>query len=218
MSLEARPPNRHISSTPTSLTSASRLLETYLANSERHPHLHPDALITPNGVTFSSHGGPTGGVVMHNLRRVAAGFRGEYLEPERTPQPEEDQDAVFEDLDSWVKSGEHTMSGEGGKKSNPSKDDEWQDMAEYEREEGVVEVGEIGTRTTFVQEGSQEPDVQVTGVAQDGKRKRGGAGDSEAVGKLSKEARKKAKKEKNQQWKRENEKKRAEHKRAENGE
>ncbi|CAO2649102.1 Nn.00g100510.m01.CDS01 [Neocucurbitaria sp. VM-36] len=208
MSLEAPPPSRHISSTPITLTSASRLLETYLANSERHPHLHPDALITPTGVTFSSHGGPTGGVVMHNLRRVAAGLRGEYLEPERTPEPEEDQDAVTEGLDSGRKSRKDRKGGKGGNKEKSTKDDEWQDMAEYEREEGVVEVGDIGTRTSIVQEGGKESEVQATGDAQDGKRKRATV-DSEAVAQLSKEARKKAKKERNQQWKRDHEKKRA---------
>ncbi|KAH4341242.1 hypothetical protein HBH98_182210 [Parastagonospora nodorum] len=32
-----------------------------------------------------------GSVVMHSLRRVAAGMRGEFLEPEKTPEPEEDE-------------------------------------------------------------------------------------------------------------------------------
>lgn len=145
---------------------------------------------------------------MHNLRRVAAGLRGEYLEPERTPEPEEDQDAVTEGLGNGRKSGKDRKGDRGGNKSKSTEDDEWQDMAEYEREEGVVEVGDIGTRTTIVQEGGEESDVQVTGGAQDGKRKRA-AVDSEAVAQLSKEARKKAKKEKNQQRKRDNEKKRA---------
>ncbi|KAF1845891.1 uncharacterized protein K460DRAFT_366738 [Cucurbitaria berberidis CBS 394.84] len=191
MSVEAPPPSRHISSTPISLTSASRILETYLTNSERHPHLHPDALITPTGVTFSSHGGPVGGVVMHNLRRVAAGLRGEYLEPEKTPEPEEDDGADTESWGHGKKSG-----GQGGKKRKLTGDTEWQDMADYEREEGFVEIGEVGTRTTVVQDGGAEPDVEVTGQ----------------IPNIGKEARKKAKKEKNQQEKREREKKRAEKK------
>ena len=141
---------------------------------------------------------------MHNLRRVAAGLRGEYLEPERTPEPEEDEAAVFEGLGNGRKAGKDKK---GGKKSKSTENDDWQDMAEYEREEGVVEVGDIGTRTTAVQEG-EEPEVQATGGAQDGKKKRA-AVDSEVVGKVSKEARKKAKKEKNQQRKRDNEKERA---------
>ena len=144
-----------------------------------------------------------GGVVMHNLRRVAAGWRGEYLEPEGTPEPQ-GEDAVAEGFGSGNKSGQ-AKDGKGGKET-----EEWQDMAEYEREEGVIEVGEVGIRSTAVQEGGKEPRVQVTGGAPVGKKRKEAVINSEAGGKLDKEARKKAKKEKNQQRKRDNEKKRAE--------
>ena len=89
MGPEALPPYRHLSSNPITAEHASSIVATYLANSESHAHLHPDALITPTGVQFSSHGGSTGGVVLHNLRRVAAGLRGEHLDPEPSPEPEE---------------------------------------------------------------------------------------------------------------------------------
>lgn len=145
---------------------------------------------------------------MHNLRRVAAGLSGEYLEPERTPEPEEDDDAVFGGVSKGKTSGKDRKGGKSGKSSKTTDDDEWQDMAEYEREEGVVAVGEVGTRTTVVQEDGEEPEAHATSGAQDTKRKRDTV-DGEAFGKLSKEARKKAKKEKNQQRKRNNEKKRA---------
>jgi len=169
------------------------MLETYLQNSEVHPHLHPDALITPTGVTFSSHGGPSGGVVMHHLRRVAAGLRGEYLEPEATPEPEEDDaDAAPGNKGYKNKSANKGVESEG-----------WTDMATYAQEEGLgIEIGEVGDRMNVVQEGGEEPEVE----AADGGRKRKGDGevDAGADGKMDKEARKKAKKERDQKRKREN--------------
>ncbi|OAL49132.1 hypothetical protein IQ07DRAFT_588478 [Pyrenochaeta sp. DS3sAY3a] len=186
MSLEAPPPSRHISSKPISMDAASIILQRYLLNSESHSHLHPDALITPSGVTFSSHGGPMGGVVMHNLRRVAAGLRGEYLEPESTPAPE---DGDGDDGNSANK------GANGGKRKRKGAEEDWQEMAEYEQEEGRIEVGEVGPRSNAVQEGGEEPQIEAT--------------DAPADGKLDKEARKRAKKERNQQQKKEKEKKRA---------
>lgn len=192
---DAPPPHRLIASKPISTADASTMLQTYITNSEAHPHLHPDALITPTGVTFSSHGGPTGGVVMHNLRRIAAGLRGEYLEPEPTPEPEEEEGAQ----------GEQAWKGNKTKGRKTTFTDpqagtvevEWQDKEAYEREQGEIEVGELGKRTNVVQDGGEEPDVEVTGDKRKG-------GDE----KLDKEARKKAKKERDAQRKKENEKKR----------
>lgn len=185
MHAETLPPYVHISSRAISQTDASQILEKYLLNSESHPHLHPDALITPTGVTFSSHGGPTGGVVMHNLRRVAAGLRGEYLEPEATPEPEEDEGAA----------AAKSRSGKKGK--NGADQEEWQTMSEWEREEGLVEVGEIGERTNVVQEGGEAPEVE---VEQDAPKKRKTDGE-----KVDKEARKKLKKQRNKELRKEKE-------------
>lgn len=172
-----------------------------MRNSESHPHLHPDALITPTGVTFSSHGGPAGGVVMHNLRRVAAGLRGEYLEPEATPEPEEQE--ASEDAHA----GKKGKKNKGPKKSAGAEQEEgWTDMATYAQEEGLgMEVGEIGDRTNVVAEGGEEPEIEATNASGEKKKKRK-EGD-EADGGLDKAARKKAKKERDLQRKRENAKK-----------
>ncbi|KAH7401970.1 hypothetical protein DE146DRAFT_450015 [Phaeosphaeria sp. MPI-PUGE-AT-0046c] len=200
MSLEAPPPSRHVSSTPISLTDASSMLETYLLNSESHPHLHPDALITPNGVSFSANGGPMGGVLLHNLRRVAAGLRGEFLEPEKTPEVEEIED---ENADAYG-AGKYNKK----RKSVPdaTTDSDWEPLAQFEAEQGGIEIGEIGDRSNFVQEGGEEPEVQTASGVQEPekKRKKGGAGLTD------KEARKQAKRERDQQRKRDNEKLRAE--------
>jgi omega-6 fatty acid desaturase (delta-12 desaturase) len=68
---------------------------------------------------------------------------------------------------------------------------EWQDKEVYEQEQGEIEVGEISDRTNVVQEGGEEPEVEVTGE----KRK-------------SKEDRKKEKKERDAKRKKTNEKER----------
>ncbi|KAF1993073.1 hypothetical protein P154DRAFT_528054 [Amniculicola lignicola CBS 123094] len=147
MGPDSLPPHRLLSTVPIPSSSASTILSTYLANSEAHPHLHPDALITPTGVTFSSHGGPTGGVIMHNLRRIAAGLRGEYLEPEKTPEPEAEE----------VESGKQWKGKDKRKNIEVAGGEEgWQNMSEYERDnetEGLV-VGDWGERDTFVAQGA----------------------------------------------------------------
>jgi hypothetical protein len=199
MSLEAPPPSRKLDSTPISVADASRMLETYITNSESHPHLHPDALVTPTGVAFSSNGGPMGSVVMHNLRRVAAGLRGEFLEPEKTPEPEENEDEYAGKKFNKKRKGSTTQ------------DDGWVNKDVYERDQGFVEIGDVGDRSNFVQEGGEEPEVQVTeGAQEEGAKKRkkdGEAGQGDAG--MDKEARKKAKKERDQQRKRDDAKKKA---------
>lgn len=196
---DAPPPHRLISSKPVSVSDASAVLQTYIANSEAHPHLHPDALITPTGVTFSSHGGPTGGVVMHNLRRIAAGLRGEYLEPDLTPEPEEEE-AAGEDRGWKGKKGKGTKTTFTDPEAGTVQI-EWQDKETYEREQGEMEIGDLAHRANVVGDGGEEPDLELTG----GKRK----ADKDEGGKLDKEARKKAKKERDALRKKENEKKRA---------
>jgi hypothetical protein len=180
------------------------MLETYITNSESHPHLHPDALVTPTGVAFSSNGGPMGSVVMHNLRRVAAGLRGEYLEPEKTPEPEENEDENADGLGAGKKFNKKR------KGFTTLREEDWEDKAVYEQEQGGIEVGEIGDRMNFVQEGGEEPEVQVTTGAEEEtgvkkRKKEGEASSGDAV--VDKEARKKAKKERDAQRKRDNAKK-----------
>jgi hypothetical protein len=200
MSIHTLPPTRHHSSIPISLPTASTLLETYISLSETHPHLHPDALITPTGVTFSAHGGPLGGAVMHNLRRVAAGLRGEYLEP----AVEEDEEA--ENTENAAPETNEKGSGSSKKDVETTANEGWQPMSEYEREEGKVEVGEIGERDHFVASGVDlVPEVLQVGDGDEdaaGKKRKG-------ENKLDKEARKKAKKERNKEFKRRKEGKKA---------
>ena len=141
-----------------------------------------------------------GGVLLHNLRRVAAGLRGEFLEPEKTPEVE-DNDGENADADGAWKQNKKRKSA-----PNATTDDEWEPLAQFEADQGGLEIGEIGDRMNFVQEGGDEPEVQVTAGAQESgkKRKKGGEGLTD------KEARKQAKRERDLQRKRDNEKMRAE--------
>ena len=129
-----------------------------------------------------------GGAVMHNLRRVSAGMQGEYLEPEKTPEPEDK-----EEEEGWKRNGK-------AKRPRKMKDEGWQNMSEYEREV-EVEIGELGQRSNFVGEGRDAPEVRIVG-----EKRKTGLGEE---GGVDKEAKKKAKKERNKEFKRQKEKERA---------
>jgi hypothetical protein len=128
---------------------------------------------------------------MHNLRRVAAGLRGEYLDPEKSPEPEEFP-TEHPKKRKISRTGKTKLFGGA---ADPSLDSDWQNQSEYEREQAVDEVGEIGDRSNFVGEGGDAPEVEVTGSAEleDGGKKRKAKDD--------KEARKLAKKERNKEFK-----------------
>jgi hypothetical protein len=195
MILEAPPPRRHISSAPISLSDASSILEKYLSNSETHPHLHPDATITPEGVSFNAQGGAMGNPIMHHLRRVAAGMRGEYQEPDRALDLEDEQQNVTADV---------TITGGLKKQSKKAAgaEEDWQDLAAYQAEQGEIEIGEIGDRSNVVQEGGEEPRVQSTKSKDKKKRSNEQVEEQGAAsGQIDKEARKRAKKERDQQRK-----------------
>jgi len=196
MHAETLAPYRIVSSRTISLTDGSKILDKYLSNSTSYPHLHPDALITPSGVAFSSHGGSSGGVIMHNLRRVAAGLHGEYLEPEPTPEPEDSKERSL-GSQKKVKHGKKAATD-----ATVGTQEEWQTMSEFEREEGVVEVGEVGDRINVVQEGGEVPELKVVDDAE--------AEDNGKKTKKDKEARKQAKKARNKEMRAQKEKARAE--------
>jgi len=200
MLLEAPPPLRHISSTPISLGSASTMLDKYMENSETYAHLHPDAMITPEGVTFNAQGGALGNPLMHHLRRVAAGLRGEYLEPDLSLE-DIDDDQQNATADITVTTGGKKL----GKKSKAAGEEDWQSMSEYQAEQGGIEIGDVGDRTYVVQQGGEEPAVQVTGSkGKESKKRKEQADDAQAGanGHMDKAARKKAKKERDAQRKR----------------
>jgi hypothetical protein len=190
--LSAPPPTRNLSSAPISFASAAQIVGAYAEASEKHPHLHPNAQITPDGLRFDTETGAKGNRVMQYTRRIAAALRGEYLEP---LEPEEDEDATAAGTGGWKLAGEDAVGAEEG--------GDWQDMASYQMEQSI-EIGDIGPRTNVVQEGGEEPEIEAT---DEGRKRKKDQGDGEANTKVDKEARKKAKKERALQQRRENAKK-----------
>ena len=77
----------------------------------------------------------------------------------------------------------------------------WQDLSEFEREQGGTEIGELGQRDNFVQSGGEPPVVQVVDDADQGDAS------NKRKANEDKEARKRAKKERNKEFKRDKEKK-----------
>lgn len=120
---------------------------------------------------------------MHLLRRIIAGLNGEVLEPMKE-EPEGD-DRV---LDSQITP---VRDGKKRKFKDQTAEGEWEDPEAFARKQGQDDdVGEIGDRSNFVAEVSEEPEVHPD--AEDGGAKV-----------VSKEDRKAAKKAKRQAEKRE---------------
>lgn len=71
------PASVHHSSRSVDPDEALTLLQAYLAASETNAWLHPDAILSERGPRIA--GTMEGGLTMHNLRRVEAGLRGEWL-------------------------------------------------------------------------------------------------------------------------------------------
>ena len=184
----AYPPIHHHSTTRISPSAALSLLSTYLEATETDPSLHPNAILTENG-PFTPASGTSIGLILHNLKRVEAGLKGEHL----------DADLTFEDggeglPDSTV--GENAVAGSNdaltggqgkrnGQMQGQSWEGEWQDKEEFEREQDIMN-GEIGRRDNAIDGdyegmGNHIPKVKTT------------------ISSGDKEARKKAKKDKRKQ-------------------
>ncbi|KAK7532209.1 uncharacterized protein J3D65DRAFT_97102 [Phyllosticta citribraziliensis] len=137
------PPQFVVANKPISAEEAQQAIATYLQESELEPRMHPDALLSTSGVQFASAGGPQGGIVLHNLRRVDAGLQGEVLKPD---VPE---DFTMMDIDPVADTTVGAQQPEG------------QDRDEWEREQDIVE--DQGVSTTFVADGTEVPEVAVEG-------------------------------------------------------
>lgn len=159
----AYPPAVHHSSIPISSSEALSLLSAYLEATNTDPSLHPSAHLTEHGPVAPS-SGPNTGIVLHNLRRVEAGLRGESLGEDLTFRkyggdglPELMGDGVAEGA------GESTSYEEHG---GVEMQGEWQDKAEFERQQEVVQ-GDVGKRDNavdggFEEEGGVVPRVKAT--------------------------------------------------------
>ncbi|KAH6673187.1 hypothetical protein B0J14DRAFT_482493 [Halenospora varia] len=121
--MSAFPPTRSIPSIPLPPDTALKYLTSYLASLPNNPHLLPNARLTSAGPTD----GTSSSITIHNLQRVEAGLRGEFLKPEL--ELEEEAVGVAEGMDDGT--NKEGTDGEG-----------WQDLGEYQREQSI-EGGEI---------------------------------------------------------------------------
>ncbi|KAI4206243.1 MAG: hypothetical protein LQ346_001214 [Caloplaca aetnensis] len=191
--LHSNPPIRHHSSHCIAPGQAQPILAKFLEEAVEDTSLHPNALLTEDGPINPS---SSIGIVLHNLRRVGAGLRGEHLAADLsfTNFGGEGLPDLMNDV---------LVKGQvNGERSNahPEKDLEagWQDKEEYEREQ-AVEQGEIGARSnapedTTLDKGHSNQHGQIPAVER-----------ADGVRKMDKAERKRAKKAKRNQMRKERE-------------
>lgn len=197
----AYPPAVHHTSTHITPSQTLSLLSAYLEATATDPSLHPSAHLTEHGPVAPASGSNTG-IVLHNLRRVEAGLRGENLGEDLTFRkyggdglPDLMANGVAQDV------GEYGSWGSSYKEQGAATgmEGEWQDKAEFERQQEVVQ-GEIGKRDNavdggFDDEGGIVPRVKATWDS----------GDKEAKKKAKKERRKRLQAESEaQRWREKN--------------
>jgi hypothetical protein len=123
--MSAFPPHKSIPSIPVSQDIALKYLQDYLSLTSSTPYLLPNAKLEPTGPAI---GGSNSSVTLHNLQRVEAGLRGEWLAP--TLELEEGQGVeVAKGMDDGTQQG----SGEGDHMDV----DGWQDREEFQREQDI---------------------------------------------------------------------------------
>ncbi|KAI9671569.1 MAG: hypothetical protein M1817_003621 [Caeruleum heppii] len=108
------PPLHHHRNRLVSPATALAQIQTYLSSCQTSAHLHPDALLTDQGPQFLS-AGSKGGLVLHNLRRVEAGLRGEWMAAVEDEAEEEEEEG--EELKNGVvEAGQRgEKEGDGGR-------------------------------------------------------------------------------------------------------
>ncbi|MCJ1405001.1 hypothetical protein MMC11_008227 [Xylographa trunciseda] len=174
------PPHRLHSSRQIAPQEALSLLSSYLEATTVESYLQPNALLTEGG-PVSATSGPNTGLVIHNLRRVEAGLRGQHLtadlladEYDYKGQPDQqsfrnamNQSALTALPNGNVASADVDIGLDG-----------WQDKTEFEREQDITQ-GEVGDRlqgvTDLQGEDVKVPQVHVTrthGEKEDRKRRK----------------------------------------------
>ncbi|KAL8706458.1 MAG: hypothetical protein Q9201_000513 [Fulgogasparrea decipioides] len=168
-SFNAYPPIRHHSSQRISTHRAQQLLAQYLEDTITDASLHPNALLTENGPVNPASGST--GLVLHNLKRVEAGLRGEHLSADLTFK-----NFGGEGLPDLLTNGVSNRPREGEESQNRTGqnfEEDWQDKDEYEREQAIVQ-GELEERNNALEDRSHGghlgneygdiPDVKHTGL------------------------------------------------------
>ena len=129
LKMSAFPPHRTIPSVPIDQEIALKFLSSYLEATKSAPHLLPNARLEPSGPTAGS---SSSSITIHNLQRVEAGLRGEWLAPTL-------------DLEEGVKFAEGMDDGtnKGQDVNQEGEAEGWMDLDDYQREQSI-EGGDIG--------------------------------------------------------------------------
>ncbi|KAB8337078.1 hypothetical protein FH972_021382 [Carpinus fangiana] len=191
LSYTAYPPHHHLTpAQPISAAAALTHIQSYLTRAQDAPHLHPDAIFTAHGPQLARHA-PEGGLVLQLLRRVEKGLKGERIVaalPAEDPLlggPGSSAAALLDDGDdAGFERGYGKARRDGldateraAVQSAGFVERSYNEQMADESEDGVTD-GEVGPRGSFARDGT----------AAGGLRKR-------KAGPLSKEERKRAKKE-----------------------
>ncbi|KAI4236518.1 MAG: hypothetical protein LQ349_002505 [Xanthoria aureola] len=142
----AYPPTLLQESRRISPSDAQQLVSEFLKATTTDPSLHPNALLTENGPVVASSGST--GLVLHNLKRVEAGLRGEHIAADLTFKDYGGQGLPTLMSDQVPNTGTETEKGKGEADQGIAQG--WQDKAEYEREQ-TVEQGEVGLRSNVLE-------------------------------------------------------------------
>jgi hypothetical protein len=164
--MSAFPPVRSLKSNPISTTEALQRLQSYLEATKSNPALLPNATLQVDGPKAQSESASN--LVIHNLKRVEAGLRGEWLAP-----------SLELEAEGMVGFESFPVTGNGHEGGEEDAGEGWQDIEEYQKEQSI-EIGEIGSGETGIgQEGEEAIPIS----------------NKEARRPLDKEARKREKKE-----------------------
>jgi hypothetical protein len=193
--MSAFPPIRTHPSIPISTEAALKRLQSYLSAIQHTPYLLPNATLQPDGPRAQSESASN--LVIHNLKRVEAGLRGEWLAPSLDLETAADETGGL-NAEISIGGGGGGYGRSGGHATGQDEAEGWQDLDEYQREQSI-EIGEVGPRETGIgQEGEEAVQMEIE-VLGKGARKA-----------LDKEEKRRRKKEKMMQEKKERHKKRAE--------
>ena len=150
------PPRKQHATSRILPSTALHHISDYLSAASTNAALHPNALLTGGGPITPSSSTDQFGLVLHNLKRVEVGLRGEQLAPDVT-------------FDNDAEGEPHAMESASQELSyEPNGDsaidvDGWQDKEEFEREQDI-EQGEIGARNNVpATKRTQVPKVKVKG-------------------------------------------------------
>jgi len=141
--MSAFPPVRSRKSKPISTTEALQHLQSYLEATKSNPALLPNATLQVDGPKAQSESASN--LMIHNLKRVEAGLRGEWLAP--SLELEAEGMAGFESF---------PVTGNGNEGVEDDAGEGWQDIEEYQREQSI-EIGEIGPRETGIGQEARRP-------------------------------------------------------------